>query len=118
MIFCQDRSFCEPKPKDFESSHQCCNSCNSKSCTNRCKDDCKTCGMVVEAGWIKELKNIYYRSSVLTQTDSKTDKNVVPRKKVEKVPEQPLVMDKEAKKREARRKRRLARKAKNLANKR
>lgn len=79
MIYCLYKSFCEPKPKDFEHSYQCCNSCNNKKCTNRCKDDCKTCGLVADKEWIEQMKP----KSVLELKD-----NLVKPKKTNRVSEE------------------------------
>ena len=48
MTYCLFKSHCDKPRRDFKESHQCCNSCNSKTCTSRCKDDCNTCGLATD----------------------------------------------------------------------
>lgn len=119
MIFCQYRSFCEPKPKDFKSSYRCCNDCTNRTCTNRCKDDCKTCGVVADVKWVEEMEARYSSKLVFQKPEDKVKTEAKPNNNKPKVESKKSLdsEDKKARDREARRKRRLARKAKNKGKK-
>ena len=103
------------KPKDFKSSYRCCNDCASRTCTNRCKEDCKTCGVVADIKWVEEMEARYSSKLVFQKPEDKVKTGGKPKNSKPSV-EVKKSLDPEAKKardREARRKRRLARKAKN-----
>lgn len=113
MIFCLSRSFCEPKPKDIEHSYQCCNSCNNRKCTNRCKDDCNTCGLVADQEFIDSLKpkvEAVEEVAIIKPKKAASKKQIVNSNIEVEKPTKRLVSEEE--KREARRRRRMARKNK------
>ena len=114
MLYCYSKSFCEPKPKDFEHSYQCCNSCNNKRCTNRCKDDCNTCGLLASQKWVKaeeKSRNRLDFGQKQMPVGGKSSTKKPKEKTSKKVSTVKQTVDPALAKKEARRLRRLARKS-------
>lgn len=57
MLFCLLESSCEPKPDEISLRHRCCNSCKNKACENRCNDIHSSCRLAADKQWIDNLKS-------------------------------------------------------------
>ena len=110
MLFCLLESSCEPKPDEIHLRHRCCNSCKNKSCENRCNDLHDSCRLAADKQWIDYLES----NSPFTVKEADKAKPVNSSESkdlgISKVSETVLSKSKEELKKEARRRRREARK--------
>lgn len=111
MVFCLYKSSCEGRPRTGESIYQCCNSCNNKTCTNRCKDDCNTCGLLADKSWVQKFTVEQTKVSLPVKPRKPRTEEIEREEALAKAQEE--LRSAELAKREARKKRREARKARN-----